>query len=207
MSTGNAPAAVFPSGSSGVVGNVELMPVAQSHFYDDDEIGLARETSHPNFVAIASEDFYYDTTDDFSPFGNDDGSDTLSCLQEWYQAGGTNPKVTRFLNQLLADWDFGVPKKLHLASPEAIEKWLAKDEMNETFLESECCARIATAFGQLKITGTMTAECAADGTAAIRCLLWMIERAAIKYPAWPHGASKRSRLLAMQSAIVLAGTR
>jgi uncharacterized protein YfeS len=54
-------------------------------YFDDPDVGLARETSHPTFARIAAQDFYYDCGDDFSPFGSDDGSDTLAALEEWYQ--------------------------------------------------------------------------------------------------------------------------
>lgn len=67
-------------------------------YFDDPEVGLARETSHPAFVRIATQDFYYDCGDDFSPFGNDDGSDTLAALEEWYQeqTGSKPAKALRF---------------------------------------------------------------------------------------------------------------
>ncbi len=181
-----------------VVGGSHL-PVSR---YCDDEVGLARETSHPNFRSIASDDFYYDVTDDFSPFGNDDGSDTLMSLQDWYQSGGSDAKVMRFLKEFLDEWDLGVPKKLHLADPKTIERWLGKSEMNETYLLSECRARLATAFGQLKITGTSSADCRADGLAAIECMLWLNERAALKHPNWQHATAERTRLLAMQGDLV-----
>jgi len=43
-----------------------------------------------------TEEFYYDCTDEFSPFGNDDGADTLSSLEEWYQENGNLKKPLKF---------------------------------------------------------------------------------------------------------------
>ncbi len=180
-------------------------PSAATRYFDDEEEGLARATSHPNFVAIAPEDFYYDCADDFSPFGNDDGSDTLSSLQEWYQGGGKDAKVMSFLKELLADWDFGLPKNVIRAEPAVIETWLSKDDMNETFLLSECRARVATAFGQLKIAGLILPALHDEAVAALRCLLWVNERATKKYPDWTYGANERAKLIDLQTALSKCG--
>lgn len=54
-------------------------------YLDDPEEGLSRDTSPPRFVQLAADDFYYNGSDDFSPFGSDDAHDTLSALQDWYR--------------------------------------------------------------------------------------------------------------------------
>ena len=51
-------------------------------YFFDSEDGPAKETSHPNFVKSMESEFYYDCTDDFSPFGNDDGADLLYNLED-----------------------------------------------------------------------------------------------------------------------------
>jgi uncharacterized protein YfeS/predicted DNA-binding WGR domain protein len=186
---------------AGGLGASSPVPSATTRYFDDEEEGLARATSHPNFVAVAAENFYYDCADDFSPFGSDDGSDTLSSLQEWYQNGGKDAKVMSFLKELLADWNFGLPKNVIRAEPAGIEKWLSKDDMNETFFLSECRARVATAFGQLKIAGVIIPALHDEAVAALRCLLWMNERATTKYPDWQHGSDDRAALVVMQSAL------
>src|SRR4051812_937218 len=124
-----------------------------NYYFDDPEEGLARETSHPHFLALAEEDFYYDCSDDFSPFGNDDGSDTLASLEEMYQDGGTNDDGPGFVADLIAGWDFGVPENLMEADGAVTAAWVAQNHMNAHYLDAICNAHIATAFGQLKITG------------------------------------------------------
>jgi uncharacterized protein YfeS len=180
------------------VGNATPVP---ERYYDDEEEGHTRETSHPNFIKLASEDFYYDSGDDFSPFGNDDGYDTLDALQEWYQDGGKDSKVMQFLKEFLADWEFGLPRNILRAESAVVEKWLAKDDMHERYLRAECCARIATAFGQLKITGAVILECQEEAMAAIERLLWMNQRARTVYPNWTHAEEELSKLVIMQSAL------
>ncbi|QOF81123.1 MolR family transcriptional regulator [Variovorax sp. 38R] len=171
------------------------------HHFDDPEEGLARETSHPRFVALATDDFYYDLADDFSPFGSDDGSDTLSLLEDWYRDGGKNGKVASFLKEMLADWDFGVPKSMHRVDADVREKWLAKEDMHETYLQSECRARVATAFGQLKITGEVDPAMRDEALAAIACQLALNERARTHHPAWPHADENEARLTSMRAVL------
>jgi uncharacterized protein YfeS/predicted DNA-binding WGR domain protein len=176
-------------------------PAANVRYFDDEDEGLAKATSHPNFVALAPEDFYYDCGDDFSPFGSDDGSDTLSSLEEWYQDGGKDVHIMRFLKEFLEDWDFGLPKKIIHAEPAVLEKWLKKDEMNPRYLIGECRARVATAFGQLKITGTIINDCLEEAVAALHCSLWLNDRALREYPDWEPGTAERERLLIMHAAL------
>jgi uncharacterized protein YfeS len=82
-----------------------------------------------------------------------------------------------------------------------IETWLSKDDMNETFFLSECRARVATAFGQLKIAGDIIPALHDEAVAALRCLLWMNERTTMKYPDWQHGAAERAKLITLQTAL------
>ncbi|MFZ6643130.1 MolR family transcriptional regulator [Undibacterium sp. TC4M20W] len=172
------------------------------YYFDDEEEGPARETSHPRFVELAPEDFYYDCTDDFSPFGSDDGYDTLAGLEEWYRDHGKKkPVVSAFLEELLDDWDFGLPDKLIRADAQVITEWLDEDKMHETYLHSECRARVATAFGQLKIAGQVDADILDEALAALRCQLWLNQRARIHYPQWQYADQELSRLTQMQSVL------
>jgi uncharacterized protein YfeS len=174
----------------------------RSHYIDDPERGLSRETSHPRFVELASEDFYYDYGDGFSPFGNDHGADTLFSLQEWYRDGGEDGKTAEFLTRLLNSWGFNLPKNLIYEEAVTIEEWLSKSEIHESYLEAECRARIATAFGQLKIAGRVDPDILEEGLAAIDCLLWFNERSQSRYPNWQSANKDHDRLVEMQAVLV-----
>jgi uncharacterized protein YfeS len=63
--------------------------------------GLSPAASHPTYVAIAPESFY-SGTDEFAPFGNDDGHDILGSLEDWYVAGGQDEDVPGFLVETFA---------------------------------------------------------------------------------------------------------
>lgn len=76
-------------------------------YFDDSEEGVAHATSHPVFSKFAKEDFYYSAGDDFSPFGNDTGHDTLRFLEEWYQERRAGEKAATFLRKMIEEWGFG----------------------------------------------------------------------------------------------------
>ena len=172
-------------------------------YFDDPEIGPARETSHPRFVDLARDEFYYDCTDDFSPFGSDDGSDALSALEEWFQEGGKEKHVSKFLKQLLRNWGFGIPKNMIVADSEAKERWLSADEMHGTYLQAECRARVAAAFGQLKITGNVDSEILHEGLSALRCQLWLNNRSRELHPNWKHADAEHENLVKMSTVLGL----
>ncbi|MBH8556972.1 hypothetical protein [Hymenobacter negativus] len=121
-----------------------------TYYFDDQEEGLARETSHPVFVEHATADFYYDQGDDFSPFGNDSGNDTLANLEEWYQERTAGAKAATFLrNMIVNEWGFDATY-LDVIEPAQLDV-MSRDELS---LNGETDkAVIATAFGQFKIAG------------------------------------------------------
>ena len=170
-------------------------------YFDDPEEGLDRATSHPAFMQLAPEDFYYDQADDFSPFGSDDGHDTLSALQDWYREGA-HPSATAmdFLQGLLASWDFPIPADMLTQSDAAKTQWLAQG-MNDSWLGSVCRARVATAFGQIKISGRVDAAVREQGLLALDNLLFLNERARRVYPDWEYAEHEADRLRAMQAAL------
>lgn len=173
-------------------------------YFDDLDIGLARETSHPRFVALAQDDFYYDCGDDFSPFGNDDGADTLSSLEELYQEGGTGKDVPGFVADLIEDWDFGVPPDLIASDEAAIAAWFAQDHMHERYLQAVCNAHVATAFGQLKITGEVNPKICTDALAAVACQVRINHLSRSTHPDWEYAEQNLERLTAMRKVLETA---
>ena len=172
-------------------------------YFDDPEDGVARATSHPAFVRAAPQDFYYDCGDDFSPFGNDDGHDTLSGLQDWYRDAHrpASAKVMPYLEQLLADWDFPIPADMLTQSDDAKAAWLDASEMNGTWLASVCRARVATAFGQLKIAGHIDADVHAQALLALSVQQWLNGQSRIRHPQWTHADEDAQSLQTMHAAL------
>ncbi len=178
--------------------------MSENHYFDDPDEGPSRETSHPRFRELAVDDFYYDCTDHFSPFGNDDGADTLYNLEDWYREGGRDAKVGSFLKNLIKEWDFGVPPKMLHADEAALEKWLGKDHMHETYLQAICNGYVAAAFGQLKITGQVNPGMRTDTLAAIDCQVRLNRYARKSNPQWEHADQNLARLLAMRGVLEAA---
>lgn len=177
--------------------------MSTSVYFDDPDEGLSPSTSHPAFVRVAADGFYYDCGDDFSPFGNDDGSDTLAALQDWYQqqAEGKRPQAMAFLRQHLSDWDLPVPEDM-LARDEATKaQWLAQDEMHHRYLQSVCRAHVAVAFGQLKIAGAIDADVLQQARLALSCQQWLNQEARRQYPDWEYADQDSQRLALMHGAL------
>ncbi|KEZ01757.1 hypothetical protein GQ57_33575 [Burkholderia sp. MSh2] len=173
----------------------------ERRYYDAAEQGPTCETSHPRFVSLASEYFYYSVIDDFSPFGSDDGHDTLRALEAWYRGVEDDQSITEFLTDHLAGWGLDVPWEKTRDDLEMRRQWLDKDDMHEVYFQSDCRAIVATAFGQLKIVGQINIELLGRAKTAILDQLWMNKRACDKYPNWPYAEQQKERFEHMLSAL------
>ncbi len=131
------------------------MPATKFYFDDEEGEGPSRETSHPNFVKVLTEDFYYDCTDEFSPFGNDDGADALFNLEDWYRENGKLSKPLKFVKDYIVE-NLGLETKyIKLTDTAIILKIYTEDEYMFGSIDH---AIIATAFGQYKIEGILNSE-------------------------------------------------
>lgn len=122
--------------------------------FDDPDSGLARETSHPNFVKNLTHELYYDCADDFSPFGNDDGADALSELASWYRDTKGKDDIMQWLFEYIDTMGFKYSSEstYMIENIDVVQKLLNDDEF---FLRCMDNIIIATAFGQYKITGKL----------------------------------------------------
>jgi uncharacterized protein YfeS len=133
------------------------MQIARFYFDDQEEEGLARETSHPNFVAAFTAEFYYDCTDDFSPFGNDWGADLHYKLEDWYRKTVLFRNIVPWMFNLIDQGGFELDSKVYWKTLNIppIEKMQQKYEHFFEFMDQSI---IAACFGQIKITGKLTKE-------------------------------------------------
>ena len=168
-------------------------------YFDDDGVGPAPETSHPRFRSLATEEFFYDVCDDFSPFGSDDGADTLLALQDWIRGGETD--MQQFVAELDAEWDLPKPKTLEGASDTVLLEWVAADPMNSRHLLSHANVRIAVAFGKLKITGAIDSKTAELGLRALDWKRMLNGRARTENPQWAHADEELARIDSMTTAL------
>jgi uncharacterized protein YfeS len=166
------------------------------YYFDDDEEGLARETSHPLFVEHATADFYYSCIDEFSPFGNDSGADTLFNLQDWYNERGANEKALTFLKRQIRDWEFS-PAYLTITEPAQLDI-IAAD--SDSFNDEIDKAVIATVFGQFKIAGKCDKAMLPVAAAAFQRQRYIAEKARIRVPTpWKYANEYLARLEVMEA--------
>ena len=175
-----------------------------AYYFDDEEEGLARETSHPFFVEHASAEFYYDVGDDFSPFGNDSGHDTFQNLQEWYQERGAGEKALTFLKRQIEAWGFDT-NYLAITEPAQL---VAIASATKNFNDEIDKAVIATVFGQFKIAGRGDKAMLPVAAAAFKRQRFMAEKARNReqHP-WEHAAEYIARLDIMEADLALMANK
>ncbi len=128
-------------------------------YFDDPEFGPHPLTTHPVFNEHFSDELYQDPSAEESPFGNDDGADTLNDLQEELQANPTADLL-------------GFPERIVTRSWEM--QYHAPDGVDEVEYWSiggpgaTDQAIVATVFGAVKVTGKVSAELKALGLQALR---------------------------------------
>ncbi|MBD9574141.1 WGR domain-containing protein [Pseudomonas sp. PDM23] len=136
-------------------------------YFDDEEVGLHRLTSHPRFVTHFADDVYYDCCDEDAPFGSDEGSDALSELAGFIRTQKT-PSVADFPRWLIeTQWGMTFIEPVSIDIEDALKP---ENKELEPDIYQSCHVVIATAFGQMKITGSMDASLKASAMAAIACL-------------------------------------
>ncbi|GEE03273.1 hypothetical protein nbrc107696_37190 [Gordonia spumicola] len=156
-----------------------------SYHFDEAAGSLSPETSHPRFVALAPESFY-SATDEFAPFGSDDGNDVLRDMEAWYEQRDPGVDPEGFLDDLLEGWAFDLPDDV-LDFPDDRLLALAADGSAEARLVAVGQACIAAAVGQLKIEGVVSPSMQIRGRAGVRVLRCLYTDTA-RHPAWPHRA-------------------
>jgi uncharacterized protein YfeS len=167
-------------------------------YFDDFEEGITPETSHPTFVKYATADFFYSQGDDFSPFGNDTGNDTLRFLEEWYQERRAGEKAATFLRKMLDGWGFGADYLL-IKHP---SQFGDIDLENKHFTDTVDQAIIAIAFGQCKIAGKADKAIISLATETFQRQLYLAEKAgASEVNPWNLAAEYTERLNVMKLAL------
>lgn len=127
-------------------------------YYDDPEgDGLSPKTSHPRFVKLAIAEFYYDCTDDFSPFGNDDGADILYELEDWFREHKGKGNIIEWLFDTIDGYGFKYQSR-PVASMLDLDSLSRIQSEEPHFIDCMDRCIIAAAFGQIKISGKINSE-------------------------------------------------
>jgi uncharacterized protein YfeS len=133
---------------------------AQKLYFSDkeeEEDTLTLENCHPNFVDLLRSVFYYDCTDEFSPFGNDDGSDQLYNLEDWYRDNKGEKSIVKWLYKTINSFGFKITCE---AASKIVDETILDqfEDVDPDFLRCMDNTIIATAFGQFKISGQLDVE-------------------------------------------------
>jgi uncharacterized protein YfeS len=178
---------------------------APIRYFDDDEIGPSPTTSHPRFVEICKDAFFYDCADEFAPFGSDAGADTLAALEDWFR-DARRRTVAAFVEEMLAGWGMTLPD-LRETDEAVVLGWLADDELAVALPEVDQLL-IATAFGQYKITGAVDADVRELALAAATREVLATEHGRKTNPKWAHADAKVAADERIRAALdAMGGTR
>jgi len=112
-----------------------------------DKLGLDWRDFHPGARTKLDDPFYWSSTDEFSPNGNDTGADVLGLYRDWIKRNPERP-ATEFLASLFHQWGFSLP-------PDSAAAQQVYDE-----------ASIGLAFAELKLRATCDKDVAVLATAA-----------------------------------------
>ena len=73
--------------------------------------------------------------------------------------------------------------------------------MNHIYLQSVCRARVAAAFGQLKIAGTLDSDVLEQAQLALSCQQWLNTVARVQHPDWEYADQESERLALMKASL------
>lgn len=153
----------------------------------DDEWELSPEEAHPNARRLLKADFFWDITDEDSPFGNDTGADTLEFYRAWIVSSDEDEE---FLDALFEEWE--VDRELAETVPD--DELAARLEEEGYDILTYDDVVIATAFAQLVLEGNASRFMAA---AAQHCLERQALPAMIAYRNWSDPQERRKRCAEM----------
>ena len=122
---------------------------------------LCPENAHPNAQKLFSEEWYWDGIDDYAPFGNDTGADTL----DFYSREVCRDPSLRggmILESLLHSW--GMNPRWDATDDDAIAKVL---EVEPYGIDTGDNAAIAIAFAQILLFGAVEEESRDEGLRSI----------------------------------------
>ena len=158
-------------------------------YIDSEEYGPHPKTSHPRFSEHFSDEIYYSEYDEETPFGSDEGNDTLSFL---FEAIRKNPDLdfSDFPRKLIEqDWNMEyVP--VDTLDADEVKRMAADKEMD--MIQSDTVT-YAAAFAQIKITGSISSELKDRGIKAIKRL------ALIEGVPWNENEIRRKMIEDLQS--------
>jgi uncharacterized protein YfeS len=153
---------------------------------------------HPNARVILDDPFYWSTSDDYSPNGNDTGADLLNDFEKWNRRYGDVPAY-RMATSLLKKWDIA-GFDYDTLDESALRALLGNDPIAVSVTDD---ALIAVAFAAIKFRG-----CCDEKTRQITLKAIKRERmpAVLAGRGWQDAAERLRTLELISNALVTAPT-
>ncbi|HET7731960.1 MAG TPA: hypothetical protein VFK48_18205 [Usitatibacter sp.] len=160
---------------------------------EDDDWELSPDTAHPTAAELMQEAFFWDVTDENSPFGNDSGADALELYRE---ARAEDPDLDsrEFLVELLEQWDVDTGFAQEIPEEELAER-LEREHFHILTYDD---AIVGVAFAELVMTGTVNEDIA---EAAIHSLERQALPELLEFRGWSDPAERRERCEQMISVL------
>lgn len=146
----------------------------------EDEAGINIEYSHERARKLVPEKFFWDCTDEFAPFGSDEGDTALNEFREWRKEKPGSP-IKECVNWALEIGGYNLESyNLSLATEENVQQIIDNDEADYLIFTNDITV-IATVFGQLADEGTIDLDAKPYAEVALqRILIWM----RLDHPDW-----------------------
>lgn len=157
----------------------------------DDDWELAPANAHPNARRLLAADFYWDVTDEDSPFGNDTGWDTLEFYRAWIRESDDDED---FLHQLFDEWEVDWEAAGSIADGDLADR--LEEEHFDILTYDDVV--IAVAFAQVVLEGNVERDTAA---LAIRALRRQALPEVIAFRGWSDPLERRSRCAEMLQVV------
>ena len=153
----------------------------------DDEWELGPESAHENARRLLRDEFYWDVTDEDSPFGNDTGFDVLEFWRAWIRH---SDEEEDFLEELFDEWE--VDRDFVEVLPDGQVAHALEESEYDILTYDD--SMIALAFAQLVLEGRAERSTAA---AATRALERQMLPAVVDFRGWDDPEERRGRCAAM----------
>ena len=159
----------------------------------EEEDDLVPERCHPAACHLLPDAFFWDCTEENSPFGNDEGADTLSSFRRWRQQ---HPDLHPFLflDRLLADWEV-INEGWNVIEADQVQRIIEQDEYSPLVRDDVI---IAAAFGQVLLDGVCAADVKERAMTAMRRQALPVM---IAFRGWADAEARVSRLMRMQAVL------
>ena len=155
---------------------------------------LSKKTAHPTAVRLLAEDYWWEEGNDFSPFGNDDGSDALYGFREW-RLTHTNTEPEEYFDYLAESWGTSFQQK-DWSDYEKIKK----EQTNNILYSAIDYSIIGVAFAQLILEGKISNGLKSYGAKAINRQILLTEKGDIVYT--PSLKKERLATFTMQLSLL-----